>query len=109
MLGQPGPNFGRRGADSDGLGVAYLGLRHQLIPGQGALDLATADARGLLAGPTAWVVGSEATGVPPAYAGRADASVRVPMYGQAESLNVSVATALCLYASADAHRRAGPA
>jgi tRNA G18 (ribose-2'-O)-methylase SpoU len=31
------------------------------------------------------------------------------MYGRAESLNVSVAAALCLYASAEAQRRGEPA
>jgi TrmH family RNA methyltransferase len=34
--------------------------------------------------------------------------VRVPLYGQAESLNAAVAAALCLYASAREHHRVGP-
>lgn len=85
------------------------GLTVLAADGQGPLDLAAAAARGLLTGPTAWLVGNEAAGLPPAYTERADACVRVPMYGRAESLNVSVAAALCLYASADAHRSAGPA
>ena len=63
--------------------------------------------RGLLAGATAWVVGNEAHGVPAPYADAADQLVAVPLYGRAESLNVSVATALCLYASAEAQRQAG--
>jgi TrmH family RNA methyltransferase len=35
----------------------------------------------------------------------ADAAVRVPIHGRAESLNLASAAALCLYASAGAHRR----
>jgi TrmH family RNA methyltransferase len=58
-----------------------------------------------LAEPSAWLVGNEAHGVPPSYLSAADHSLRVPMYGRAESLNVSVAAALCLYASATAARR----
>ena len=84
------------------------GLTVLAADGHGTLDLAAAS-QGLLTTPTAWLVGNEATGLPPAYAGHADASVRVPMYGRAESLNVSVAAALCLYASAEAQRRGEPA
>ncbi len=35
----------------------------------------------------------------------ADDRVRIPIYGRAESLNLATAAALCLYASARAHRR----
>jgi TrmH family RNA methyltransferase len=35
----------------------------------------------------------------------ADRSVRVPIYGRAESLNIAAAAAVCLYASATAQRR----
>ena len=31
----------------------------------------------------------------------------MPIYGRAESLNLAAAAAVCLYASAAAHRRAG--
>jgi TrmH family RNA methyltransferase len=60
---------------------------------------------GALAGPTAWVFGSEAHGLPAELADLADARVRVPMYGRAESLNLAAAAAVCLYASARAHSR----
>jgi TrmH family RNA methyltransferase len=50
--------------------------------------------------PTAWLFGSEAHGLPPEIAGAADARVRVPIYGRAESLNLAAAAAVCLYASA---------
>lgn len=60
---------------------------------------------GALAGPTAWVFGSEAHGLDPAVAAAADRRVRIPMYGSAESLNLATSVAVCLYASARAHRR----
>ena len=81
------------------------GLSVLATDGHGPLDLVDAARAGILASPTAWVVGNEAHGVPPSYLARADHAVRVPMYGQAESLNVSVAAALCLYASATAAHR----
>ena len=82
------------------------GLTVLAADGSGALDLYEAGEQGLLTGPTAWVVGNEAHGVAAGYLARVDAAVRVPMYGRAESLNVSVAAALCLFASAAAHRAA---
>jgi TrmH family RNA methyltransferase len=53
----------------------------------------------VLAGPVLWVFGNEARGVPPALAAMADARVRVPMRGRAESLNLAAAAAICLYAT----------
>lgn len=61
---------------------------------------------GRLTGRTAWVFGSEAHGLPPAVAELADARVRVPIHGRAESLNLAAAAAVCLYASARAQRSA---
>ena len=55
-----------------------------------------------LARPTAWLFGSEAHGLPDALKQRADARVRVPILGGAESLNLAAAAAVCLYASAKA-------
>ena len=52
-----------------------------------------------LAGPVLWVFGNEARGVPPALAATADARVRIPMRGRAESLNLAAAAAICLYAT----------
>ena len=57
-----------------------------------------------LAGPTAWLFGNEAWGLPPELVALADESVAVPIYGRAESLNLAAAAAVCLYASA---RRSG--
>jgi TrmH family RNA methyltransferase len=52
--------------------------------------------------PTAWLFGSEAHGLPPDLAAAADARVRVPIHGRAESLNLAAAAAVCLYSSARA-------
>jgi len=75
-------------------------------------DLADAahEGRGALAGPVAWLFGTEASGLPPAARALADAVVRVPLHGRAESLNLATAAAVCLYAAARAHRPGrGPA
>ncbi|MBW0255765.1 RNA methyltransferase [Cellulomonas sp. PS-H5] len=61
---------------------------------------ATADLRAA----TAWLFGNEAWGLPPEDRDRADAVVRVPLRGRAESLNLGTAAAVCLYASSRAHR-----
>ncbi len=50
--------------------------------------------------PTAWLFGNEAWGLPDDLLALADAPVAVPIYGQAESLNLAAAAAVCLYASA---------
>ncbi|MBU4215351.1 MAG: RNA methyltransferase [Actinobacteria bacterium] len=66
------------------------------VAGPGAPDLAA---------PTAWVFGNEAWGLADADRAAADAVVRVPLHGRAESLNLATAAAVCLYASARAQRR----
>ena len=60
-----------------------------------------------LARPTAWLLGNEAWGLPAEDRELADAVVRVPIHGRAESLNLATAAAVCLYASARAQRRGG--
>ncbi|WP_258726799.1 TrmH family RNA methyltransferase [Cellulomonas sp. NS3] len=57
-----------------------------------------------LALPTAWVFGNEAWGLPDADRALADAVVRVPIRGRAESLNLATAATVCLYASSRAQR-----
>jgi RNA methyltransferase, TrmH family len=47
--------------------------------------------------PVAVLVGNEGEGLPEATAGRCDARVRIPMYGTATSLNVSVAAGIVLF------------
>jgi TrmH family RNA methyltransferase len=67
----------------------------------GELSLDDAD----LAGPTAWLFGPEAHGLPTELAQMATHRVHIPMPGSAESLNVASAASICLYQSARAHRR----
>ena len=60
---------------------------------KGSRNYAEVDYRG----PVALVVGGEGRGMRPLVAGRCDGTVRIPMRGKLESLNVSVATAIVLY------------
>ncbi len=50
-----------------------------------------------LAQPTAFVLGNEHRGVSEEAAAASDACISIPMMGMIESLNVSVAAAVCLY------------
>lgn len=53
----------------------------------------------MLSEPTAWLFGTEAHGLSAQELALADATVRVPLRGRAESLNVAMAATICLYAS----------
>ncbi|MCV7260912.1 TrmH family RNA methyltransferase [Mycobacterium shimoidei] len=64
----------------------------------GELRLDDAD----LAKPTAWLFGAESHGLSAEVAAQADHRVRIPMRGDAQSLNVAAAAAICLYQSAQA-------
>ncbi|WP_394277784.1 TrmH family RNA methyltransferase [Luteococcus sp.] len=85
--------------------VAYLhqqGMQVLAADGGGAhLDELAEE----LSRPTAWIMGNEAWGLPERERSLADKVVGVPMWGQAESLNLSTAAAVCLYATASAQRR----
>lgn len=59
----------------------------------------------VLSKPTAWLFGNEARGLNAEEVALADHRVAVPLYGLAESLNVSTAATICLYSSAMAQRR----
>jgi len=61
-------------------------------------------ARSLLAEPTAWLFGNEARGLDEASLALADRSLRLPIYGSAESLNLATAASVCLYETAFAQR-----
>jgi TrmH family RNA methyltransferase len=78
------------------------GLRVLAADAYGDTDLDALAAGGGLDGPTAWLFGSEAHGLPDDLARAADARVRVPIHGRAESLNLAAAAAVCLYSSARA-------
>jgi 23S rRNA (guanosine2251-2'-O)-methyltransferase len=47
--------------------------------------------------PTAWVLGAEGDGMRQLTRKTCDQLVRIPMAGGVESLNVSVASGICLY------------
>lgn len=70
------------------------------------LDVAGAAPAGVpdLSAPTAWLFGNEAWGLRDEDVALADAAVRVPLRGRAESLNLATAAAVCLYASGRAQR-----
>jgi TrmH family RNA methyltransferase len=70
----------------------------------GDVDLDDLVDAGTLARPTMWLFGSEAHGLPAQVLSGADHTVRVPIHGRAESLNLAAAAAVCLYASARAQR-----
>jgi TrmH family RNA methyltransferase len=78
------------------------GLRVLAADGRGSATLDDPRTREALRSPTAWLFGNEAWGLPDDLIALADASVAVPIYGRAESLNLATAAAVCLYASAQA-------
>lgn len=67
-------------------------------------DLPVVRAEGMLDGPTAWVFGNEARGLTAEDLALVDRAVKVPIYGQAESMNLATAASVCLYESAFALR-----
>ena len=82
------------------------GLTLLAADAHGELDLHDPRAAAVLAGPTAWVFGGEAHGLPADVVAAADHRVRIPIHGRAESHNLATAAAVCLYASAAARRPA---
>jgi RNA methyltransferase, TrmH family len=83
------------------------GLTVLAADGAGKRSLDDAIDEGRLAGPTAWVFGNEAWGLPEEILRQVDDVIRVPIYGRAESLNLATAAAVCLYASARASQARG--
>jgi RNA methyltransferase, TrmH family len=88
-------------------GLKGAGVRILAADGAGSDDLDDELDNGTMGGPTAWVFGNEAWGLPEETRALADAVVRVPIHGKAESLNLATAAAVCLYASARAQRARG--
>jgi TrmH family RNA methyltransferase len=76
------------------LADAGLQVLATTVDGEVSLDDAELDA------PTAWLFGPEAHGLPADLAAKATHRIRIPMPGNAESLNVASAAAICLYQSA---------
>ena len=83
--------------------VANLGKALDWMGDYGLLRVATSDSgdQGLydldLTGPMALIMGREHSGVGAAIARRCDVLAALPMHGAVSSLNVSVATGICLY------------
>ncbi|UOQ60539.1 RNA methyltransferase [Leucobacter rhizosphaerae] len=71
------------------------------VRGDGLLD---ARADGILRGPVAWVFGNEANGLSETDRALTDRSLRLPIYGEAESLNLATAASVLLYETAFAQR-----
>jgi TrmH family RNA methyltransferase len=90
-------------------GLRASGVQTLAADARAELDLDDAVDTGLLEAPTAWVLGNEARGLDDRTLARSDAAVRIPIHGRAESLNLATAGAVCLYASARAHRTAARA
>jgi RNA methyltransferase, TrmH family len=86
------------------LRLREAGLRIVAADGRTGRSLDDPEVQARLTGPTAWMFGNEAWGLPPELVALADEPVAVPIYGRAESLNLAAAAAVCLYASARAQR-----
>jgi TrmH family RNA methyltransferase len=84
--------------------LRQAGLRIVAADGRAGRPLDDPGVQARLAGPTAWMFGNEAWGLPPELVALADEAIAVPIYGRAESLNLAAAAAVCLYASARAQR-----
>jgi TrmH family RNA methyltransferase len=87
------------GARAAGLQVLAADGGGELELGGGAGASGGAD-NAFLALPTAWLFGNEAHGLSAEELALADHSVRIPIFGKAESLNLAAAAAVALYASA---------
>lgn len=87
-------------------GCRRAGLRLLAATATGEHDLHDPATDDLLREPCAWLFGSEAHGLPADVTAQADARVRVPIYGRAESLNLATAAAVCVYATARSRRAA---
>jgi TrmH family RNA methyltransferase len=74
-------------------GARDRGMRVLAMDGHGDEDLYAVD----LSAPIAFVFGNEAHGLPADVLAMADATVRVPHQGKAESLNLAAAATVCLF------------
>ena len=90
-------NLARALRDMKARGVWLLGAD------AGGESLVDAD----LSGPVAWVLGAEGAGLRRLTRESCDRIVGIPLAGTVESLNVSVAAGICLYATRAARVRAG--
>jgi TrmH family RNA methyltransferase len=77
----------------------------QVFAADGGGQLITELEPEVLAAPTAWVFGNEAWGFEPAVLAATDRVVGLPLYGDAESLNLATAASVCLYQTAFAQNK----
>ncbi|MGH3804940.1 MAG: TrmH family RNA methyltransferase, partial [Pseudonocardiaceae bacterium] len=93
-----------RGGDPAALIAELRGSGMQVLAADGhaTQSLNELADRGELTGRTAWLLGNEASGIDARLLAGVDRTLRIPIYGQAESLNLALAAGLCLYASAAA-------
>ena len=98
------------GAEPAAAAAALRAAGLRVLAADGAADhVLDAVAGPGLDGPTAWLFGNEAWGLPAGLLALADEAVAVPIYGRAESLNLAAAAAICLYASAARQHAPAPA
>ncbi|MFL6240674.1 MAG: TrmH family RNA methyltransferase [Actinomycetes bacterium] len=97
-------------ADAVVTALRESGLRVLAADVHAPADLNDAGADGLLTGNVAWLFGHEVRGLTgeggqaPYVANGAHHTIRVPIYGRAESLNLATAAAVCLYATVSARQ-----
>ena len=92
-----------RGADTPAAidALRARGMRILAMDAAGQIDLFDQE----LSQPVAFVFGNEAWGLPEDIANLADATVRVPIAGRAESLNLAAAATVCLFEWVRGRRR----
>ena len=88
-----------RGAPLEQLIPTLRGAGVTVLAADGGGEIGLDELGTQLAGPVLWLFGNEARGVPADLGALADARVRIPMRGRAESLNLAAAAAICLYAT----------
>jgi TrmH family RNA methyltransferase len=80
-------------------------LRHsKILLAATSADAANSVFEAKLDGPMALVFGNEARGVGNTIKEAADLSLKIPIYGRAESMNVAISAAVCLYEAARQRR-----
>lgn len=104
------PSITNVGFDEVAEWVRSRGMALVAADGSGSVNLFDAE-DGMesldLAAPIAWVFGNEAHGFDKVDTSQFDHAVAIPLAGEAESLNVSAAAAVCIFSTAKARRRMG--
>jgi TrmH family RNA methyltransferase len=85
----------------DAVKASFPGIRLLALTLEGAEDLYDQDLRGGVA----LVIGNEGQGLGPEMLARAEARIKIPIPGRAESLNAAMAATICLYEAVRQRRR----